>query len=237
MRNFIEEIDYDFIEILPFYERPFRAKFIPSRVWEDLDRYKNDYESLSNYCKKWRTSVKLHKRGKSKVFDNYVAVAGEYDAEDRRVTAFICEPKFNKFKFTDTTWKRFKYKFIQMLMHEFIHFMQFERRDGEYANYYLPYKKTGKRKQDEERHYLSNFDEIQAYAHCVLLDLKSFHPSKTVTDLTVKRRSLSPTFSYILRTFKRDHKNNGALNKVLQQVIKWDNRYKKSRVLMKKRGR
>jgi len=225
--NLIEKLNFDFVDFIPFQERPFRAKFIPSKVWEDLDNYRNDYRGLSNYCKKWRTSVKLYKRSRSKVFDEYIAVAGEYDMEDRRITAIIMDKSFDQFVFTDTTWTRFKFKFIQMMMHELIHFMQFERRDGEFANYYLAYKKTGKLKRDEERRYLSNFDEIQAYAHCIYLDLLYYHPNKTPADLNFKKRSISPTLSYYLRTFEKDHKNNAALNKLLQQVVKWERKYKK----------
>jgi len=229
MANFLETMKFDFIEFLPFYERPFRAKFIPAKIWKDLDHYKNDFEGLSNYCKKWRTSVQFAKRGKSKVFDEYIAVGGEYHSDDKRIIAFIHEPKFNKFKFTSKTWNVFKFKFIQLLMHELIHFMQFERRYGEYGKYYMSYRKTGKKKNDDERKYLSNFDEIQAYAHCIVLDLKFYRPNKSAKDLSIKGYCLSKTFSYYLKTFNRDHKNNAALNKVLQQVVKWERKYQNER--------
>lgn len=55
--KFLESAEFNWMELLNFYEPPFRAKLIPSKVWKDLDLYRNDAKDLSNYCKKWRTKV------------------------------------------------------------------------------------------------------------------------------------------------------------------------------------
>lgn len=236
--NFIKNLNIDFIDLLPFYERPFRAKFTPSKIWIDLDNYRNDPEGLVHYCKKWRTKVEYRPRGKNKIYETMVAMGGEYDCHDRQMSLYVYETNLKDFKFTDRTWARFKFKFMQVMMHEMIHFMQYDRRFDEPTNYVLPYKKVGKVKVDEERRYLSDFDEIQAYAHCVYLDLKCFHPSKTVKDLSVKsKRSLSHTLSYYLKTFDKDHRNNEAINKLLQQVCKWDSKYQNAKVILKRKGK
>ena len=49
--KFLENANYDWMELLNFYERPFRAKLTPAKVWNDLDRYKNDPIGLTNYAK------------------------------------------------------------------------------------------------------------------------------------------------------------------------------------------
>lgn len=235
--NFLQQLKLDFIDLLPFYERPFRAKFIPSKIWDDLDLYKNDSIGLSNYCKKWRTKVQFRKRGRSKLYDKVVAIGGEYDCIDRQMYLQIYELDFDKFKFTENTWNRFKFKFLQVMMHELIHFMQYDRRYDEPTNYILPYRTVGKRAIDNERRYLSDFDEIQAYAHCVYLELKCFHPKRSVQDLSVNKRSLSNSFSYYLKTFDKDCRNNHAINKLLQQVWKWENKYKNSHLILKRKGK
>jgi hypothetical protein len=225
---FLENATFDWMDLLNFHEGPFRAKYIPAKVWKDLDRYRNDSVGLTNYFKKWRTRIEwFQEKSNAKMFDNYVCVGGEYSPEDRQCVIQIHTHYYNDFNFTDVSWKRFKYKVIQVHMHELIHFMQFDRRYDEWSNYVVPYKKVGHAKVDKERKYLSEFDEIQAYAHCVLLDYKVFKPDYT-TEQLIKRATKhrdSKTLHYFLKTFNYDYKNNVAVHKIIQQIIKWDRKY------------
>lgn len=227
--NFLETLDYDWLDVLNFQERPFRAKLIPAKVWRDLDLYRNDPTGLSNYCKKWRTKIEYLKvPKKNKTYEKYVAVGGEYDPEFRQCTIHIYTLNFNTFQFSDISWSSFKKRFLQTLMHEMIHFMQFDRRDNQWSTYVLPYKRIGQKKKDAERKYLSEFDEIQAYAHCVYLDLKMNRPRVALETLLsrCKHKRDSSTLHYFLKTFNYDFKNNVATQKIIQQIGKWDRKYK-----------
>jgi hypothetical protein len=105
--------------------------------------------------------------------------------------------------------------------------MQFDRRDDSYSNYIVPYKRVGQKKKDEERRYLSEFDEIQAYAHCVYLDFKMFKPNVDVDTLLArcKKQVDSRTLHYFLKTFDYDFRNNMSPQKIIQQVVKWERKY------------
>lgn len=226
--KFLEETNFDWLDMLNFYERPFRAKLIPSKAWKDLDRYVNDSKGLSNYLKKWRTRIEfLPQKSKSRVYKTYVAVGGEYSPEDRQCLIIVHCNNFDSFKFSPESWNRFKFKVIQVLMHELIHFMQYDRRGDEWSNYVVPYKKIGHRKVDQERRYLSEFDEIQAYAHCCWLDFKSFKPNLSVEELLARSKHYkdSSTLHYILKTFHYDYRNNEAIPKIIKQIAKWDRKY------------
>ena len=229
--RFLKELNFDWMEMLNFYERPFRAKLIPAKVWVDLDKYRNDKRGLTNYFKKWRTKIDWRPElSKAKVYENYMAVGGEYDAEFRQCTLIIHGKKdYNKFQFTDDAWESFKYRLIQTQMHELIHFMQYDRRGDEWSGYVVPYKKAKTSKKTEERKYLSEFDEIQAYAHCVYLDFKIKRPNITISELLTrcKKKRDSKTLHYILRTFDYDFRNNEAIPKIIQQVSKWDRKYER----------
>jgi len=228
--NFLEKSNYDWLDLLNFYERPFRAKLIPSKVWKDLDRYRNDSVGLANYCKKWRTKVEFRKeKSKAKFYLSHIAIGGEYDPEDRQCIVQIYTDYFDKFKFTDATWDTFKFKFLQVLMHEMIHFMQYDRRMDKYSNYVVPFKRVGHALKDAERRYLSEFDEIQAYAHCIFLDYKVLKPNIPVDTLLsrFKTKKDSKTFNYILKVFNNDHRNNHAIQKIIQQIGKWDRKYER----------
>lgn len=228
---FLETIDFDWIGMLNFYERPFRAKLNPSKIWKDLDSYKNDSRGLINYFKKWRTKIEFKvEPTRAIVWKNYIGVGGEYDPNDRQIILQIYTVEYDKFVFSDKSWEKFKYRVIQTLMHEVIHFMQYDRRNDESSNYILPHKKVGHDKKDAERRYLSEFDEIQAYAHCIFLDLKTNHSNRDVTEFLsvskAKARSPSSTLKYFLKTFNYDSRNNKAINKLFQQILKWDRKYK-----------
>ena len=115
-------------------------------------------------------------------------------------------------------------------MHELIHFMQFDRRGDEWSNYIVPYKKVKHEKKNIERRYLSEFDEIQAYAHCVLLDFKVYKPTISTEELInrAKHSKDSTTLNYILKAFNYDYRNNAAIPKLMQQIAKWDRKYQRT---------
>jgi hypothetical protein len=228
--KFLQEANYDWMDMLNFTERPFRAKFTPAKIWQDLDRYRNDSVGLANYFKKWRTKIQwFTQKSKAQYYKTHIAVGGEYSPEDRQCTIQIYTTEYNTFAFTEKTWERFKYKLIQVTMHEMIHFMQFDRRDNEWSEYTVPYKKVGNEKKDSAREYLSSFDEIQAYAHCILLDYKTRFPDTPIAELISRSsyRNDSSTMKYILRTFDYDYRNNHAIPKLMQQIVKWDRKYKR----------
>jgi hypothetical protein len=228
--SFLENANFDWMDMLNFFERPFRATFVPSKVWKDLDRYRNDPIGLANYVKKWRTRIEwLPEKSKAKFYETHVAVGGEYDPEERQCILQIHTEKFDKIKFTDKSWERFKFKIIQVEMHELIHFMQYDRRFDEWSNYVLPHKKIGHYAKDAERRYLSEFDEIQAYAHCIYLDYKMHKPNVPISTLISRSKDHrdSKTLHYILKTFDYDYRSNHAIPKLLSQVIKWDRKYQK----------
>ena len=227
--NFLEKANFDWMEMLNFYERPFRAKLNPSKIWRDLDEYENDSVGLSNYFKKWRTKIEWKVPPNKPLWHKYVAVGGEYAPEERQCCIQIYTTNFDNHKFDTVTWNKFKYRVIQTLMHEMIHFMQYDRRYDESSNYVVPYKRIGHSKKDAERRYLSEFDEIQAYAHCVYLDFKMKRPKVPLNLLLnrCKKKRDSSTLHYFLKTFDYDFRNNISPQKIIQQISKWDRKYSK----------
>lgn len=225
--SFLENYHSNWIDLLRFNEYPFRAKLIPSKVLKDLDRYKNNPEGLANYVKKWRTKIVWLKHNSKR--PNKFYVGGEYDPDSRQSTVFIHIDNFKYFKFTDKTWNHFKFTFIQTLMHELIHCSQFVNRGDAWSDYVLPYKKVGKDKVDKERRYYSEFDEIQAYAHCVYLDFKTYKPRIEISVLLkrCKKYKDSRTLHQFLKAFNYDFTHNFAPKKLIQHVSKWERKYSK----------
>ena len=110
-----------------------------------------------------------------------------------------------------------------------IHFMQYDRRGDEWSKYVVRFKPHHHQKKHNERRYLSEFDEIQAYAHCVLLDFKIGKPTldvKTLLNRAKKNRD-SKTLHYFLKTFDYDYRNNEAIPKIMKQIMKWERKYQR----------
>ena len=226
--KYLQSLDFDFIEFLNFDEVPFRAKFNPSKVWTDLDRYQNDATGLKNYFKKWRFRIVFHKEKKP---TTRIAVGGGYYTEEGRSELDIWhspDTTYDKFRFTESGWNRFKFRVIQVTMHELIHCRQYYGKHEDYTKGRVNYKETGIKRIDENREYHSNKDEIEAYAHCVYLDFKTKRPSIPVAELIryAETYKVSKNLAGIQKVFQTD-KHNEVIPLLLRKILTWERKYSK----------
>lgn len=224
--KYLQSLNVDFIDMLNFEDRPFRAKFIPARIWEDLDKYKNDATGLRNYFKKWRFRINFFQEKKP---TKGIAVGGGYFLEEEYSELDIWvspDTTFKKYKFTDRSWDRFKFRVIQVSMHELIHCRQYYGKPEEYCQRKVRYKKSGIRKLDMNRDYHSGRDEIEAYAHCVYLDFKTKRPTIPVAELIryAKTYKVSKNLIGIQKIFRTD-RHNEVIPLLLRKILVWERKY------------
>lgn len=224
--KYLQSLDFDFVDLLNFDDRPFRAKFIPAKIWNDLDKYRNDATGLRNYFKKWRFRITWHYEPK---LTKHVAVGGGYYTDDEYSELDIwCSPDtdFDHFHFTYKKWDRFKYRVIQVAMHELIHCKQYYGKSEEYCASKVYYKKSGNKKIDDTRDYHAGRDEIEAHAHCVYLDFKTKRPTIPVAELirNAKTYKVSTNLSGIQKTFRTDTQNE-VIPLLLRKILVWERRY------------
>ena len=224
--RYIQSLEFDFVDMLNFDDRPFRAKFVPAKIWNDLDKYVNDATGLINYFKKWRFSIVWHYETKP---TKHIAVGGGYYPDTGRSELDLWtspDTDFNKYKFTETTWARFKYRVIQVAMHELIHCKQYYGKDEEYCASKVYYSRTGIEKIDSNRDYHAGRDEIEAYAHCVYLDFKTKRPTVPIATLIrhAKTYKVSKNLSGIQRIFRTD-KHNEVVPLLLRKILVWERKY------------
>lgn len=226
--KFFSSLTFDFVNMLDFEERPFKAKFIPAKVWDDLDTYKNNAQGLKNYFKKWKTSVQFKTPLRQKQ-GRFLPVGGWYSPDSNSSVLDIYVDNYDTFEFTVVSWERFKYKVIQVMMHELIHCRQYMHKDEDYCASVVKFHKTGNAKIDDNRHYHSGRDEIEAYAHCIFLEYKTFRPRTLITELI--RRAFtkkdSTTFNGIIKLFSSDPRNNFALPLLARKILSWERKYKR----------
>jgi hypothetical protein len=224
--RYIQSLDFDFIDMLNFDDRPFRAKFVPAKVWTDLDKYENDATGLINYFKKWRFSIVWHQETRP---TKYIAVGGGYYPDTGRSELDLWtspDTDFNKYKFTEASWDRFKYRVIQVAMHELIHCKQYYGKHEEYCASKVYFSRTGIEKIDNNRDYHAGRDEIEAYAHCVYLDFKNKRPTVPVATLIryAKTYKVSKNLSGIQRIFRTD-RHNEVIPLLLRKILVWERKY------------
>lgn len=227
--KYLQSLDFDFMKMLDFEELPFRAKFIPSKIWDDLDKYKNDATGLRNYFKKWRFSIVFHQEKKP---TKNISVGGGYYTDEGRSELDVWtspDTSFNKYKFTDATWNRFKFRVIQVAMHEIIHCRQYYGKHEDYTKGKVYFKKTGIPKIDNNRDYHAGRDEIEAYAHCVYLDFKMKRPSIAIAELIrhAKTYRVSKNLAGIQKVFQTD-KNNEVIPLLLRKILTWERKYQRT---------
>lgn len=224
--NYLKSLDFDFMQMLNFEELPFRAKFIPSKIWEDLDNYKNDATGLRNYFKKWRFRIKWHQEKKP---TKAIAVGGGYypDLAYSELDIWTSpDSSYNKHKFTEAGWNRFKFRVIQVAMHELIHCKQYYGKPEEYCATKVYYVRTGIKRIDDTRDYHAGRDEIDAYAHCVYLDFKMKRPTIPVAELIryAGTYKVSKNLAGIQKVFQTD-KYNEVIPLLLRKILKWERKY------------
>ena len=213
----LQKLNCDFVEMLPFIERPFKAKFVPNKIWNDLDKYRYALKGLCHYTKKWKTRVEVHH-----IESECIVVGGEYDGLENRCFVHISYDLYSDLNMNDNEWNWFKFRFIQVMMHELIHSAQASARDCYWSERTLNYIKTGDESIDSEREYLSSFDEIQAYAHCVYLEIRNKRKTVPVERFLLNNKTRSITVYN--RAFGKAM--NPIKQELYKQIIRWDKKYR-----------
>lgn len=200
-------------------------------MWKDLDNFKNDVKGIQRYFAKWKTIIRFLP---SKPNYKGLYVSGEFQHFKRKQlwegqsTLFIHTEEFDVLEFTKNSWNKLKFKLIQTLLHELVHYFQ------NYSSYssfdsYARYKKVGNASIDEDRKYYSEKTEIQAHAHCIWLDYMLLKNKYSISTLIkrCKKRNDSETFTKILKTFNYNFSDNNTLRYLIDHIFRWDRKYSK----------
>jgi hypothetical protein len=125
-------------------------------------------------------------------------------------------------------WDDFKFLFTQVLQHELIHRYQFLQRDKSDIEYEIPtpadYRLFDSISIEEEREYLTDSDEIDAYAHDIAMEILYYYPHKNPVDVLRRIDKVRKvwTYSYYKKTF-RNLPSEWAIvkRKILKKAFLW----------------
>jgi len=153
---------------------------------------------------------------------NEFTISGLYDmTQDKKYVIINVSKDSNSLFFDEPTYEQFKFLVSQTIQHEAIHQDQWQHRDYiddvvklDFRNVYGTL--------SEEREYLSDIDEIDAYAHDIAMEIKFYYPFKDPYEVlrNINRSRKIPSYKYYKRTFgKCDWQK--IKKQLLNKTYKW----------------
>ena len=159
-------------------------------------------------------------------FDDYgpedISVSGLYDMVEDIKYVVLNFPKQQKhYSVSNENWRDFKFAVSQVCQHETIHELQWQNRDTGGEPCTLDFRNlTGSI--SEEKEYLSDIDEIDAYGHDIAMEIKYSYPNKDPYEIlkTIDSRRKVWSYIYYKKTFKGDDWSN-IKNRLLKKTYQW----------------
>lgn len=153
--------------------------------------------------------------------DDY-SVSGLYDmSKDVRYIILNFSNQHYDFRLPPNKWKEFKFLISQTIQHETIHQLQWQKKPEECEYVHLDFRNIAS-EGDEEKEYLAEMDEIDAYAHDIAMEIKFFYPRlhpHTVLKTIDKRKKIY-SYSYYKRVFKKDDWSS-IRSRLLKKTYNW----------------
>ena len=159
-------------------------------------------------------------------FDDYgpedISVSGLYDMVEDIKYVVLNFPKQQKhYSVSNENWREFKFAVSQVCQHETIHELQWQNRDTGGEPCTLDFRNlTGSISEDKE--YLADIDEIDAYGHDIAMEIKYSYPNKDPYEIlkTIDSRRKVWSYIYYKKTFKGDDWSN-IKNRLLKKTYQW----------------
>lgn len=136
------------------------------------------------------------------------AISGVYNTNTDKINVIIhFTPKHELFCINDKMWNEFKFTISQTCQHELIHRYQTISRENVLDGNDPVEIKFASEKLLEEKKYLSDLDEIEAYAHDLAMEIKHYYPKKSPYDVlrNIDRHKKLWSYFYYKRTFQTEN--------------------------------
>jgi hypothetical protein len=171
--------------------------------------------------------VKVKKQYDANLDWQSIGVSGLFDSQIQRrnITLFLHFSWGSEwFRISEKNWKELRFQLSQCVQHELIHRRQASYRqhlDNEYALYYDI--KTSNSLDKQNMDYLAEFDEIEAYAHDIAMEIREFYPKANPYQIlrTINRRKRIWSWTYYQRSFKNSEDWGDVRRRLLKKTYQW----------------
>jgi len=159
-------------------------------------------------------------------YDDYgptdISVSGLYDTEEDVKYIILNFSKETKhFTISDKNWREFKFAVSQVCQHETIHQLQWQNRESDGQPCTIDFRNL-RGSTSEDKEYLSDVDEIDAYGHDIAMEIKYSYPNKNPYEIlkTIDSRRKVWSYTYYKKTFKGDDWSK-IKNRLLKKTFQW----------------
>jgi hypothetical protein len=171
--------------------------------------------------------VKIALQPEHELEAHQVCMSGLFDSEieSRNITITLhfgtC---VDEFIFDEYSWSEFRFQLSQVVQHELLHRSQSERRqhlDNPCTLYYDV--KAGAKSDKDQMDYLAEFDEIDAYAHDIAMEIKYYYPRQDPYEIlgSINRRRKVWSWNYYARSFRHSSDWSEVRNRLLKKAYQW----------------
>jgi hypothetical protein len=173
------------------------------------------------------TKAKIPFKFKYETYDDYsredFSVSGLYDMDTNIKYIMLNFSKYCKnYKIEPKRWEEFKFSISQVCQHETIHELQWQHRDGSIVDKAPLEFRSISSSNDEEKEYLADPDEIDAYGHDIAMEIKFYYPKQDPYDVLNKISSKRKlwSYNYYKKTFKGDDWSH-IKSRLLKKTYQW----------------
>lgn len=181
--------------------------------------------TLQEAFKPWR--VKVVTAGDPNIDENELSIGGSFTPERKRQNIELVlyfKDGQTMFVWDDVRRTLFLFLASQVLQHELIHRHQHENRSEEAREFveYYPVASLNPKMQ-AEMDYLSECDEIEAYAHDIALEIRFYYNKHNPYDVlrNLGRRHYVTSYKIYKRAFKSADDWSIVHDKLLKKVYQW----------------
>jgi hypothetical protein len=179
---------------------------------------------LQQILKPWR--VRVTAIGCSDVGIQEFSIGGLYDAERKRqpiILNIFFNKRQKKFIWFQHHLKEFFFLVSQVLQHELVHKNQISQRPEDARDLNSCYQVVARSDLQEEADYLSEFDEIDAYAHDIALEIVHYYPGTDRFEIlrTINRRRFVYSWRLYKKTFRDCDDWSDIRHRLLSKVYRW----------------
>lgn len=145
---------------------------------------------------------------------NDYSIGAFYDDEVNRIflTIYLDEALYPNFFVKEKSWDLLKFKLSRTIQHELIHQNQYESRNFIENSY----------DHENEKNYLKNYDEIDAYSHDIAMEIQFFYKNSEKTEIfhKISEKKLLESYQIYKNVFSEENWDK-IRKKLLKKTYKW----------------
>lgn len=145
---------------------------------------------------------------------NDYSIGAFYDDEVNRIflTIYLDEELYPNFFVKEKSWDLLKFKLSRTIQHELIHQNQYESRNFIENSY----------DHENEKNYLKNYDEIDAYSHDIAMEIQFFYKNSEKTEIfhKISEKKLLESYQIYKNVFSEENWDK-IRKKLLKKTYKW----------------